>query len=142
MRLQVDADSPMPLHAQIAEQVQLAVARGELAPGDRLPTVRELAVELRVNSNTVARVYADLERQGVLEARRGLGTFVRPHAGGPAASRRAEQVLDRRIVSLCRSFVQACAREGFTLRDIMHALRELASGGGGAPPPPPHAASD
>ena len=124
----------MPLHAQIAEQVQLAVARGELAPGDRLPTVRELAVELRVNSNTVARVYADLEREGLLEARRGLGTFVRPRAG-PAASRRSEQVLDRRIVSLCRSFVQACSREGFTLRDIMHALRELASGGDS---PPPH----
>src|SRR5262249_22037691 len=77
LRAAIDPSSPVPLHAQIAEAVQLAIATGELSPGEQLPTVRQLSVELRVNSNTVARVYAELERVGVLETCRGRGTFVR-----------------------------------------------------------------
>jgi GntR family transcriptional regulator len=116
---EVNPNSSVPLHAQIAEAIQVAVARGELRPGNRLPTVRQLAVELKVNSNTVARVYQDLERAGLLETRRGAGTFVR------ASARVDQSAVPRRILSLCREFVGACAREGFTLTDILHALREI-----------------
>ena len=77
MRLRVDAASPLPLYAQLERGVRAAIAAGELVEGDRLPTVRQLAVELSINANTVARVYAELEREGVLATQRGVGTFVR-----------------------------------------------------------------
>src|ERR1041384_1849911 len=67
---------PMPLYAQLTRAIQFAIATGRLRVGEQLPTVRQLAVELRVNANTVAKVYAELERAGVLETRRGVGTFV------------------------------------------------------------------
>src|SRR5262249_31565937 len=120
LRAAIDPSSPVPLHAQIAEAVQLAIATGELSPGEQLPTVRQLSVELRVNSNTVARVYAELERVGVLETCRGRGTFVRDR---PRVSPGARE---RRLESLCRSFVRVCGEEGFSLGEIRRALRVLA----------------
>ncbi len=117
--LRVDPKSPMPLHAQIGEQIQLAIARGELQEGERLPTVRELSVALKVNSNTVARVYAELERAGVLETQRGRGTFVRVRPRVALATR------EKRLVSLCRAFVSSCAREGFTLAEVRSAVDRL-----------------
>src|SRR3981189_1611536 len=67
---------PMPLYAQLTRAIQFAITTGRLQVGDQLPTVRQLAVDLRVNANTVARVYAELERAGILETRRGIGSFV------------------------------------------------------------------
>src|SRR5215203_5488416 len=67
---------PMPLYAQLTRAIRFAIATGRLRVGEQLPTVRQLAVELRVNANTVAKVYAELERSGILETRRGVGTFV------------------------------------------------------------------
>src|ERR671926_1751191 len=72
----IDPRDPTPIYAQLDRALRAAIATGRLQPGDQLPTVRQLAVELRVNANTVARVYAELERDGVLETRRGVGTFV------------------------------------------------------------------
>ena len=66
----------MPLYAQLTRAIRFAIATGRLRVGEQLPTVRQLAVELRVNANTVAKVYAELERSGILETRRGVGTFV------------------------------------------------------------------
>jgi GntR family transcriptional regulator len=116
-RFAIDPKSPVPLHAQIAEQIQLAIATGALMPGDQLPTVRQLSVDLKVNSNTVARVYAELERGGVLETHRGRGTFVRPPRKQTLGAR------ERRRQALCRAFLQACSKEGFTLEEL---VRELA----------------
>src|SRR5918912_3858470 len=84
----IDTRDSTPIYAQIDRGVRAAIAAGRLRPGDQLPTVRQLAVELRVNANTVARVYADLERDGVLETRRGVGSFVR---AGPAEARSAHE---------------------------------------------------
>jgi GntR family transcriptional regulator len=72
----IDQRDPTPIYAQLERALRAAIATGRLHPGDQLPTVRQLAVDLRVNANTVARVYADLERDGVLETRRGVGSFV------------------------------------------------------------------
>lgn len=72
----IEHDDPLPLYAQLERAIKSAVTLGRLQVGDRLPTVRQLAVDLRMNANTVARVYAELERQGVLSTRRGVGTFV------------------------------------------------------------------
>src|SRR3954451_15026064 len=72
----IDASDPTPLYAQLERAIRVAIATGRLRVGERLPTVRQLAVDLRVNANTVAKVYGELERAGVLEPRRGVGTFV------------------------------------------------------------------
>jgi len=124
MLLSIDRDNPLPLHAQIGQQIHLAIAKGDLRPGERLPTVRQLAVDLRVNSNTIARVYLELEREGTLETRRGLGTFVAAAATSVSAS--SAEKRQRQLDALCRAFVQSCSKEGFTLKEIRRALRDLA----------------
>ena len=73
---QVDLKHPTPLYHQLDRSIRFAIATGRLGIGDQLPTVRQLAVDLRINANTVAKVYAELERSGVVETRRGVGTFV------------------------------------------------------------------
>jgi GntR family transcriptional regulator len=76
MEFQIDASSRTPLYRQLGGQIREAVARGKLKPEDRLPSVRELSRKLVVNPNTIARVYTELEREGVLNTRPGLGVFV------------------------------------------------------------------
>src|SRR5947207_7506874 len=75
--LNINPGDPMPLYVQLERSVKFAIATGKLRIGEQLPTVRQLAVELKINANTVARVYAELERTGVVETRRGVGTFIR-----------------------------------------------------------------
>ena len=76
MLFQIDAASRSPIYRQLAQQIREAVARGRLAPEERLPSVRDLSRTLVINPNTVARVYTELEREGVLNTRPGLGVFV------------------------------------------------------------------
>lgn len=75
MAFRIDTQSGVPIYQQVEEQVRRMIAAGTLPAGERLPTVRELASMLVINPNTVARAYQDLEREGVVETRRGLGTF-------------------------------------------------------------------
>ena len=82
MYIPLDHKSGVPLYIQLKDQMRLAVATGTLRPGDQLPTVRDLAPRLRVNPNTVARVYRELQAEGLLTSRQGAGTFV---AEGAAA---------------------------------------------------------
>src|SRR5512132_2369299 len=72
----IDPNDATPIYAQLERGLRAGIATGRLQAGEQLPTVRQLAVELRVNANTVARVYAELERAGVIETRRGVGSFV------------------------------------------------------------------
>ena len=73
----IDTTDPTPLYAQLDRAIRVAIATGRVRPGDQLPTVRQMAVDLRINANTVAKVYGELERAGVVETRRGVGTYVR-----------------------------------------------------------------
>src|SRR5262245_37843823 len=87
----VNVRDPLPLYAQLERGIRLAVASGAIGAGQQLPTVRELAVRLSINANTVARVYAELERQGVLITRRGRGTFAAaPNPASAAGHRDAD----------------------------------------------------
>jgi GntR family transcriptional regulator len=79
MFLKIDPKSSTPIYAQIVEQVKFQAASGRLRHGDQIPTVRELAMELRVNPNTIAKAYRDLEREGILEGRPGQGSFIARH---------------------------------------------------------------
>jgi GntR family transcriptional regulator len=115
---QVDANHPTPLYAQLARSIRFAIATGRLQIGDQLPTVRQLAVDLRINANTVAKVYAELERASVVETRRGVGTFVsaRPNE---AASRRDR---DRHLRELTDHFITETHTRGFSIDDVIEHL--------------------
>ena len=110
---------PMPLYAQLTRAIQFAIATGRLRIGEQLPTVRQLAVELRVNANTVAKVYAELERSGVLETRRGVGTFV--SARHFAASHREEH--EKHLAELVDRFLEETGAMGFSLDDVLDQLQ-------------------
>ena len=83
-KFRLDNKSGVPVYRQLIDQVLIAIAAGQLNAGDQLPTVRQLAVDLRLNANTVAKVYAELERAGVVATQRGVGTFVRDPGDSPA----------------------------------------------------------
>ncbi|MGH9802480.1 MAG: GntR family transcriptional regulator [Blastocatellia bacterium] len=76
-RFNINFDDPTPIYAQLERAIRFAIATDRLRVGEQLPTVRQLAVDLKINANTVAKVYAELERTGILETRRGIGTFVK-----------------------------------------------------------------
>src|SRR2546427_12536019 len=114
----IDTNHPTPLYHQLERSIRFAIATGKLRIGEQLPTVRQLAVELRINANTVARVYAELERAGVVETRRGVGTFVsaRPYE---AASRRDR---DRHLRELADNFIAQSHERGFSIDDVIEHL--------------------
>ena len=123
--LTVDPTDPTPLYAQLDRCIRAAIASGQLKLGDRLPTVRQLAVDLRINANTVARVYAELERAGVLTTHRGVGTFVREE---PAAQSVApERDRDRELRPLVERLLIDAAAIGISLADVLRYLESLES---------------
>jgi GntR family transcriptional regulator len=114
-RFKVDRASPLPVYVQLAEQIRLLIRRGALAAGDPLPTVRELAVALGINANTVTRVYRDLQQEGLLRLERGLGTSVAAH------QKREPTLADRdyqRLVKRTRELVTLSRESGLTAREL------------------------
>ena len=116
--LSIDPRDPTPIYAQLERALRASIASGRLRPGDQLPTVRQLAVDLSVNANTVARVYAELERDGVLETRRGVGSFV---SAAPGAARSATEHIKRLRAFVTRVLADAAAA-GFTRDEVVHEL--------------------
>lgn len=116
---QIDPRSPTPLYAQIAARLKLAVAAGELRPGEALPSVRQLAARLRVNPATVVQAYRDLEGEGFVEMRQGAGTFVRDVAPDRRAAERAGQA-----VLLVRHMLQQAGQLGVSPRELAEAIRQ------------------
>jgi GntR family transcriptional regulator len=114
----VDTRDRTPIYAQLDHGLRAAIATGRLRPGDQLPTVRQLAVDLRVNANTVARVYAELERNGVLETRRGVGSFI---AATPAQAHPPRE-RDRRLRAFITRVLADADAGGFSLDEIVAAL--------------------
>ena len=117
----VDTRDATPIYAQLERGFRAAIATGRLRPGDQLPTVRQLAVELKVNANTVARVYGELERAGVLETRRGVGSFV--SAEGQSEARSAGEKA-KRLRAFATHVLAEAGRAGFTVAEVLNALRE------------------
>ena len=114
----VDSRHPTPLYAQLERSIRFAIATGKLRIGEQLPTVRQLAVDLRINANTVAKVYAELERAGVLETRRGVGTFV---SARPAeATNRRDR--DRQLREVADHFIAETGTRGFSIDDLIEHL--------------------
>lgn len=105
MHFEVDPRAPRPPSEQLADQVRFAVAAGRLSFGERLPSVRALAAEVRVNPNTVSRAWRELIREGTAESRRGEGVFVAATGGAVCRARAGELVAERlgRAVAEARS---------------------------------------
>ena len=112
--VRLDSSDSSPIYVQIERGIRAAVATGRLPKGAQLPTVRELAVSLRVNANTVAKVYSELERTGVVETRRGVGTFVSEVPPAHAQERVSHQALrDFRDRVLEEAAARGFSREEF-----------------------------
>jgi GntR family transcriptional regulator len=123
--MRVDPKDPTPLYAQLEREILAAIATGHLPTGSQLPTVRQLAVDLRVNANTVARVYTQLERAGVLETRRGVGTFV---VGTPRSAAANRSARDAALLAAARGYLVAAAAAGASPEQAIAQLRAMVEG--------------
>ena len=116
----LDGHSGVPVYRQLIDQVQAAVASGTLATGDQLPTVRQVAVELAINPNTVSRAYREMEIRGMLDTQQGTGTFV---ADWKVEYSKDEK--ERKLAQLVGEFVSRAGAAGFTLKQLIKALKEM-----------------
>jgi GntR family transcriptional regulator len=114
----IDPRDKTPIYAQLDRAIRAAIATHRLKAGDQLPTVRQLAVELSINANTVARVYSDLERVGVLETRRGVGSFV---SASPERARPPHEH-EKRLRAFALRVLADARDAGFTVDDVVAAL--------------------
>ncbi len=117
MKFRIDRQTGVPFYRQIIEQAKFAIARGELEPGAQLPTVRQLAVDLSINPNTVIRAYRELEIKGVLETHQGSGTFVgrkKPEIDQLEKQRKLDQIVTETLAH--------AASFGFSLDELAEAL--------------------
>jgi GntR family transcriptional regulator len=115
----IDTKSGVPFYRQIIEQVKFGIARGVLKPGDRLPTVRQLAVDLSINPNTVIRAYRELEIERLLDTQQGSGTFVgdkNPEIDAIERRRMLDQILTELLAR--------ASGYGFTLDEVLEGLRQ------------------
>jgi len=115
----IEARDRTPIYAQLDRGLRAAIATGRVQVGDQLPTVRQLAVDLRVNANTVARVYAELERAGVITTRRGIGSFV---AAGPQQAQPPDHHRRQLRAFVTRVLADAAAA-GFSIDDVAAEMR-------------------
>ena len=120
MTIQVNRQSGTPLYLQIVDQVQYLIATGGLQPGERLPSIRQLAVDLGVNFNTVAHAYKELGREGVISTQLGLGSFVADQPDQLPLAQRRRELLGSLF---SKPFIEAL-RLGYSMREIEEAVIE------------------
>src|SRR5713226_8431841 len=115
----LDLASGVPVYRQIIDQVLGGMAAGTLAPGTQLPTVRQVAVDLSINPNTVVRAYRELEIRGVLETQQGTGTFI-----SHQKVKRDEVERERQLNQLVSEFVSRAGSAGFTVKELVEQLND------------------
>ncbi|MDP2872247.1 MAG: GntR family transcriptional regulator [Bacillota bacterium] len=131
--LHVNPSSGVPLYLQLKEQLKRAIGGGVFRPGDRLPAVRELAVEAVLNPNTVARVYRELETDGYITTQRGIGTFVAADPG----PRLSESERERALAAAGGRFLAETAQLGLSAGDaVSYLVRRCGVGAHGSLPGP------
>jgi GntR family transcriptional regulator len=116
MFLKIDPRSSIPIYAQIIDQIKLQSASGKLRQGDRIPTVRDLATDLRINPNTVAKAYRDLEKEGILEGRPGQGSFIACRDSGLSPDAKRKLLARAMEPPLVQAYHLQMARD--TVRDV------------------------
>lgn len=118
----LDLHTGVPVYRQLIDQVRAGIASGSLAAGDQLPTVRQLAVDLAINPNTVMRAYRELELGGLLETHQGTGTFI---SNKKPEKKTAER--ERQLSQMAAEFAARAGAAGFTLEELINRMRELLS---------------
>jgi GntR family transcriptional regulator len=121
-RFRLDLQSGVPVYRQIIDQVQGGIASGSLTAGEQLPTVRQVAVDLAINLNTVLRAYRELEIRGVLETQQGTGTFI--------SNKKVEQDAverERKLEQLVSEFVSRAGAQGFSVQELVKLLQDQLS---------------
>lgn len=124
VQFSIDVHSGVPVYRQLIDQVRGGIASGSLTAGDQLPTVRQLAVDLAVNPNTVMRAYRELELGGLLETHQGTGTFI---SNKKMEKKSAER--DRQLTQMAGEFAARAGSAGFKLEDLIDRLRDLLPNG-------------
>src|SRR5208282_939552 len=119
-RFSIDLHSGVPVYRQLIDQVRGGIASGSWSAGDQLPTVRQLAVDLAINPNTVMRAYRELELGGLLETHQGTGTFI---SGKKLEKKSGER--DRQLGQMAAEFAARAGAAGFTVEDVIDRLRDL-----------------
>ena len=119
-RFTIDLHTGVPVYRQLIDQVRGGIAAGSLSPGDQLPTVRQLAVDLAINPNTVMRAYRELELGGLLETHQGTGTFISDRKLGKKSAER-----ERQLGQMVTDFAARAGAAGFMLEELIDRLQEL-----------------
>ncbi|AFZ89918.1 GntR family transcriptional regulator [Bacillus velezensis] len=115
--------SSKPIYLQIADRVYYRLIRSELSPGDKLPSVREMAVQMKVNPNTIQRTYSEMERLGIVETRRGQGTFIAERSDLKA------ELKDRLTKDVFKRFIQEMAELGLSPEEMIDGIKQYAEEG-------------
>jgi GntR family transcriptional regulator len=119
----LDPKSGIPFYRQIIDQIRFGISRGNLKVGEQLPTVRAMAVQLKVNLNTISKAYRELEIQNVLEKQQGTGTFI-----GPATMEISSDERKTKLASICSEFLSIASTYGFTVEEIINELKRRKGG--------------
>ena len=120
MKLNLDPDSNVPIYIQIEDTIHSLIAAGQIQPGEQLPTIRELAADIRVNLNTVARAYFELDREGIISTQRGKGTFV---SGVPDQKQR-EMKRQKLLYSIIETALTEASNLGYSIEEITTTFQE------------------
>lgn len=119
----LDPKSGVPFYRQIIDQIRYGVATGSLNVGEQLPTVRALAVDLKVNLNTVSKAYRELEIQNILETQQGTGTFI-----GSMEVQLSDEERQSKLASICTEFLSIAASYGFSIEEMINELGQRQGG--------------
>ncbi|MCJ7715004.1 MAG: GntR family transcriptional regulator [Anaerolineales bacterium] len=120
MKLRIDPESSVPIYVQIEDTIHSLIAAGQIKPGEQLPTIRELAADIRVNLNTVARAYLELDREGVISTQRGKGTFVT----GVPDKEQIERKRQRLLYSIIETALEEARNLGYSSAEIKKTFQE------------------
>ncbi len=119
MNFELDPKSGIPFYRQIIDQIRYGIAAGKLKVGDQLPTVRALAVELKVNLNTISKAYRELEIKNILETQQGSGTFI-----APVKVEIPDNEKEKKLTGICNEFQSIASAYGFNLEDLIKELQQ------------------
>jgi GntR family transcriptional regulator len=121
VRFRLDRLSPIPFYRQVGDLVLAGLGSGQISPGEKLPTIRELAVTLEVNPNTIVRAYAELQAMGVLDTQQGSGVFVKLQRARPVSKIERQ----RMIAALCADFVGRAQLLNITIEELIGHLEQM-----------------
>jgi GntR family transcriptional regulator len=119
MDIRIDSKSPVPAYLQVAQNIKLQILSAKIIPGDLMPTIRDLAKYLRLNPNTVARAYDNLEQEGFLESRQGSGSWARLPRG------KSDSLRLSLLQSECQSFLEKALALGFCPEEIIQSIQKV-----------------